>query len=172
MKPLVRLICMRIIGIVFSVLGAIALAFVWLNMGSIMGMISGNPQNNQAESSEKSGSPSHLEAQVFGNGFSSGVSKMAKTSTNNIAVNKADVDDAAKKINALDKKMNGLIAKNHDLSYEHWSVADKEEFTQLENQKKVAINEYNAAAIKVNKSSSDIQSDVMGLLRSLIPSGK
>lgn len=162
---------MRIIGIALSVVGAIVLALVWMNMGSIIHVIKGEPISSQVQ---QNGTKNQSNSEVLNNSqnLPEQISAVTKKGTGNLAVNKAHVDDAAKKISLLDSKMDALIAQNHDVSYANWPISDQREYATLENRKKVAINEYNSAAIKVNKSSSDIQSDIIGLLESIIPSHK
>lgn len=171
MNPILRMICMRVIGIALSVVGAIVLALVWMNMGSIIHVIKGEPISSQVQQNETK-NQSNSEVLNNSQNLPEQISAVAKKGTGNLAVNKAHVDDAAKKISLLDSKMDALIAQNHDVSYAHWPVLDQREYSTLENRKKAAINEYNSAAIKVNKSSSDMQSDIIGLLGSIIPSHK
>ena len=162
---------MRVIGIALSVVCAIVLALVWMNMGSIIHVIKGEPISSQIQGN---GTKYQSSSEALNNSrnLPEQISAVTKKDTNNLAVNKAQVDEAAKKISVLDSKMNALATDNHDVSYAHWPITDQKKYTNLENQKKVAISEYNSAAIKVNKSSSDMQSDIIGLLESIIPSHK
>ena len=171
MKSILKMISMRIIGIFFSVIGAIIIALVWLNMGTITSAIMGKTNSadaSQAQLQNPSTSKTESQANNSIQDISQSVSNIAKTSSRNLAANSNDVNGAAKKIKAIDKKMNSLIDKNQNVPFEEWPKADQKKYASLESQKKMAINEYNSSAIEVNENSSNTRSSIMEALKSFI----
>lgn len=171
MKSLLKFVCMRTLGIAFTVLGAIALALVWMNMGAITRAIM-NQGSSAAQTENVAGKDAGNTLSNSVVDVANQVSSMAQESSKSSSQGKKSVDKAANKINSINGKMNQLIEENRNKIFSKWSDSDQSKYQALEEDKKRAIGEYNEAAIEANRNTTTIQSGVMGFIESLIPKTK